>query len=82
MNADRGSHFTSRQCTQVLPDCGVKISMDGKGRWRPLGHRGSQRVDSVGMSESMGMQVGDAGTFTQAFEDLEDPAGQQCLSMF
>ena len=33
-NTDQGSQFTSLDFTQVLQDAGVKISMDGKGRWR------------------------------------------------
>ena len=32
-NTDKGSQFTSREFTQVLQDRGVKISMDGKGRY-------------------------------------------------
>ena len=32
-NTDQGSQFTSLEFTQVLKDCDVKISMDGKGRW-------------------------------------------------
>ena len=32
-NTDQGSQFTSVEFTQVLKDHGVKISMDGKGRW-------------------------------------------------
>ena len=32
-NTDRGSQFTSGEFTQVLRDHGVKISMDGKGRY-------------------------------------------------
>jgi len=32
-NTDQGSQFTSEDFTQVLKDAGVKISMDGKGRW-------------------------------------------------
>jgi putative transposase len=32
-NTDQGSQFTSVAFTQVLKDAGVKISMDGKGRW-------------------------------------------------
>jgi len=32
-NTDQGSQFTSTDFTQVLKDAGVKISMDGKGRW-------------------------------------------------
>jgi putative transposase len=33
-NTDQGSQFTSEDFTQVLKDAGVRISMDGKGRWR------------------------------------------------
>ena len=33
-NTDQGSQFTSSDFTQVLKDADVKISMDGKGRWR------------------------------------------------
>jgi putative transposase len=32
-NTDQGSQFTSQDFTQVLKDAGIKISMDGKGRW-------------------------------------------------
>jgi len=32
-NTDQGSQFTSLDFTQTLKDAGVKISMDGKGRW-------------------------------------------------
>lgn len=32
-NTDQGSQFTSPRFTQVLKDVGVRISMDGKGRW-------------------------------------------------
>jgi len=32
-NTDQGSQFTSEEFTRVLTDAGVKISMDGKGRW-------------------------------------------------
>ena len=32
-NSDQGSQFTSLAFTQVLKDAGVKISMDGRGRW-------------------------------------------------
>ena len=33
-NTDQGSQFSSREFTQVLQDRGVKISMDGKGRYQ------------------------------------------------
>ena len=32
-NTDQGSQFTSLDFTEVLKDAGIKISMDGKGRW-------------------------------------------------
>ena len=32
-NTDQGSQFTSTAFTDVLKQAGVKISMDGKGRW-------------------------------------------------
>lgn len=33
-NTDQGSQFTSLSFTQTLKDVGVRISMDGRGRWR------------------------------------------------
>jgi putative transposase len=33
-NTDQGSQFTSLAFTEVLREAGVKISMDGRGRWR------------------------------------------------
>ena len=32
-NSDQGSQFTSNEFTHVLKSRGIKISMDGKGRW-------------------------------------------------
>ena len=32
-NTDQGSQFTSPRFTDVLKDAGVRISMDGRGRW-------------------------------------------------
>ncbi|NOY83924.1 MAG: transposase [Nitrospirae bacterium] len=32
-NSDQGCQFTSADFTQVLKNKGIKISMDGKGRW-------------------------------------------------
>jgi putative transposase len=32
-NTDQGSQFTSVDFTQILKDAGVRISMDGRGRW-------------------------------------------------
>ena len=33
-NTDQGNQFTSQRFTQVLKDHGVKISMDGHGRYQ------------------------------------------------
>ncbi len=33
LNTDQGSQFTSGDWIRVLEDAGIKISMDGKGRW-------------------------------------------------
>ena len=32
-NTDQGSQFTSLEFTAIMNDHGIKISMDGKGRW-------------------------------------------------
>ena len=32
-NSDQGSQFTSVDFTDVLQEAGIRISMDGKGRW-------------------------------------------------
>ena len=32
-NTDQGSQFTSADFTSVLIEAGVRISMDGRGRW-------------------------------------------------
>jgi putative transposase len=32
-NTDQGSQFTSLSFTQILIDAGIRISMDGRGRW-------------------------------------------------
>jgi len=32
-NSDQGSQFTSPRFVDVLLDAGVRVSMDGKGRW-------------------------------------------------
>ena len=33
-NADQGSQCTSFAFTDVLTDAGIRLSMDGKGRWK------------------------------------------------
>jgi len=37
-NTDQGSHFTSNSFTQILQDHQIRISMDGRGRWRDNVH--------------------------------------------
>ena len=32
-NTDQGSQFTSPRCTEMLIEAGVRVSMDGRGRW-------------------------------------------------
>jgi len=32
-NTDQGSQFTSLEFTEVLNEAGIRVSMDGKGRW-------------------------------------------------
>jgi len=32
-NTDQGAQFTSQEFTQVLKEAGIRISMDGRGRW-------------------------------------------------
>lgn len=36
-NTDQGSQFTSGDWIDVLTDAKIKVSMDGRGRWPPLG---------------------------------------------
>jgi len=36
-NTDQGSQFTSPRFTRILKEAGVRISMDGKGRWIDCG---------------------------------------------
>ncbi len=33
MNTDQGSQFTSKEWTTAIEEAGIKVSMDGKGRW-------------------------------------------------
>jgi len=37
-NTDQGSQFTSNSFIQILQDHGIRISMDGRGRWRDNVH--------------------------------------------
>ena len=64
-NTDQGSHFTSLAFTQDLKDAGVRISMDGKGRW----------MDSV-MIKRLWRSLKYECVYLQAFEtDSEARAG-------
>jgi len=38
VNTDQGSQFTSNSFTQILQDHLIRISMDGRGRWRDNVH--------------------------------------------
>ncbi|MEC4686849.1 MAG: DDE-type integrase/transposase/recombinase [Nitrospirota bacterium] len=63
-NTDQGSQFTSLAFTQVLRGAGVKISMDGKGRWmdnraslRPVGpHRAAMAFAELRMRLSASLR--------------------------
>ena len=60
-NSDQGSQFTSVAFTQVLKDAGVKISMDGRGRW----------MDNV-MIERLWRSLKYECVYLQAFETGSD----------
>ena len=38
-NTDQGGQFTTPRFTDILTDAGVKVSMDGKGRWMDVSLR-------------------------------------------
>lgn len=58
-NTDQGSQFTCREWTGALEAHGVRISMDGKGRWR----------DNV-MIERLWRSVKYEGVYLWAYEDM------------
>jgi putative transposase len=60
-NSDQGSQFTSVAFTQVLKNAGVKISMDGRGRW----------MDNV-MIERLWRSLKYECVYLQAFETGSD----------
>jgi len=67
-NSDQGSQFTSVAFTQALKDAGVKISMDGRGRW----------MDNV-MIERLWRSLKYECVYLQAFETGSDArAGIGC----
>ena len=69
-NTDQGSQFTSVEFTQVLKDRGIKISMDGKGRW----------VDNV-FVERLWKSVKYEHVYLHAYESVSE-ARQQLSSYF
>ena len=69
-NTDQGSQFTSEGFTQVLKNHGIKISMDGKGRW----------VDNV-FVERLWKSVKYEHVYLHAYEDVAD-ARQQITGYF
>ena len=47
-NTDQGSQFTTPRFTDVPTDAGVKVSMDGKGRWMDnVVHRAALAIAEV-----------------------------------
>ncbi len=61
LNTDQGSQFTSLAWTTALESAGVKISMDGKGRW----------VDNV-FVERLWRAVKHEGVYLWSYQDLQD----------
>lgn len=64
-NTDQGSQFTSADFTKVLTDNGIKISMDGKGRW----------VDNV-FVERLWRSVKYEHVYLHAYESVTDAREQ------
>jgi len=60
-NTDQGAQFTATAFTQVLLSAGVRISMDGRGRW----------VDNV-FVERLWRSVKYEEIFLHAYEDLDE----------
>lgn len=58
-NTDQGSQFTSREWVDVLEGAGVRVSMDGRGRW----------MDNV-FIERLWRSVKHEGVYLWAYEDL------------
>jgi putative transposase len=69
-NTDQGSQFTSQEFTQVLIAHGIKISMDGKGRW----------VDNV-FVERLWKSVKYEHVYLHAYESVNE-ARRQLTSYF
>ncbi len=60
-NTDQGSQFTGADFTGVLKSCGIRISMDGKGRW----------VDNV-IVERFWRSLKYEEVYQKGYEDLRD----------
>ena len=56
-NTDQGSQFTSEQFTSLLEQDGVRISMDGKGRYTDPDYIGMERLWSAGKYEEVYLEA-------------------------
>ncbi|QDU65094.1 transposase [Engelhardtia mirabilis] len=63
MNTDQGCQFASYAWTSVLREAGVRISMDGKGRW----------IDNV-MVERLWRSLKYEDIYLRAYQDLAELA--------
>ena len=64
-NTDQGSQFTSRDWTQALKAAGIRISMDGKGRW----------LDNV-FIERLWRSLKQECVYLNAFDSMRDASAQ------
>ena len=64
-NTDQGSQFTSRDWTEALKASGIRISMDGKGRW----------LDNV-FIERLWRSLKQECVYLNAFDSMSDAASQ------
>ncbi len=64
-NTDQGSQFTSRDWTEALKAAGIRISMDGKGRW----------LDHV-FIERLWRSLKQECVYLNAFESMRDASDQ------
>ncbi len=62
-NTDQGSQFTSLDFTGVLKEAGIRISMDGKGRW----------MDNVFIERAVAIAEVRAGLFVGVRDRLRGP---------
>lgn len=62
-NSDQGSHFTSEAYTGVLEQAGIRISMDGRGRY----------LDNI-FTERLWRTVKYESVFPNSYQNLEDAA--------